>query len=384
MTKENKFSCNKQIFRILTINRCNSDNLGDQAIGRSLKKLLELEGYKVTSFDLVSVDLLQHSLREKPSQTKKRVYKRLIGVLKRSSFFSHVLLLTRSLQWFFRNFRKIRNIATKNFDIAFIGGGQLILSGGLFPIALFTWVLFLKNSKTEIFLLGVGAGKTYNWYEKILYKKALSFCQEIYLRDNDSIETIKETFGFQPMFIPDLAFCYSLCTSKKDIRYINRDSLIVGIVDYKVYLRYRKEMDFKWLSENDYILLWKKQVIELINKVQPKNLILTSTTKADLYYSSMLYRTLLEERLTCKIEFVSELLSLEEYYNLLRRGKTIISGRMHALILAQTLGVEVIPWPISRKIVSYEREYNGTDVRVTQKTIQSTIHSILCRSGRKS
>jgi len=143
MTKENKFSCNKQIFRILTINRCNSDNLGDQAIGRSLKKLLELEGYKVTSFDLVSVDLLQHSLREKPSQTKKRVYKRLIGVLKRSSFFSHVLLLTRSLQWFFRNFRKIRNIATKNFDIAFIGGGQLILSGGLFPIALFTWVLFL-------------------------------------------------------------------------------------------------------------------------------------------------------------------------------------------------------------------------------------------------
>ena len=107
--------------------------------------------------------------------------------------------MIRQLRWLQINIAVSKN----RYDIAFIGGGQLILSNTIFPIAMFTWVLVLRAFGTKVIILGVGSGEKFNLMDKLLYKISFKFCN-----DYESITQLKKTFKINASFIPDIAFCY--------------------------------------------------------------------------------------------------------------------------------------------------------------------------------
>jgi len=140
---------NKPKKNILVINEGNSDNLGDQAIKKSLEYIIkdclnqnynfeDLSRYKKTNnFYFGGKNNLKKS---KPNSSK--LYKTLVTFLLR-------------FIWITRNFYRI-NKAVKSNDYAIIGGGQLLLANNIFPFEVFIWTIFLKiyNIKYSFFSVG--------------------------------------------------------------------------------------------------------------------------------------------------------------------------------------------------------------------------------------
>lgn len=93
-----------------------TDNLGDQAIDYTLKRIFESKGAHVESVNYT-----------------------MFFTVNGSKFKSA-----------FQNLIKMYKISKRNFDLVVIGGGQLIQSNSTFPLSLYLWTLFIKlfsNSK---------------------------------------------------------------------------------------------------------------------------------------------------------------------------------------------------------------------------------------------
>lgn len=360
--------------KVLVINRGNSDNLGDQAIKYSLIKFLEEKKIQVAYSDFIQ---LTTSLPDKNIKDKTNTTSFLKKILRQSAFLVSIWHFFLSIRWFFKNKSEISCIASQGFDAVFIGGGQLILSGGLFPIALCTWSFLLKKNKQKVYIMGVGSGIRFNFFERLLYKKAFASCEKIFLRDSKSIELIKNLFGYNAYFIPDLAYLYPIKKGNKSaLNKKNNKCLIIGIVDYAVFLKYHIESCNNNMTVREYVYLWVDEIRKLIHNNNYTKLVLASSTKKDAYYSSVLYEILKAEQI-CDDIINMGYLDLDNFCQSLRQADGILSGRMHSLILSQLIGLDIFPWVISQKIASYAQDYLHEDVIVLQKKIENIIMNII-------
>ncbi|MBD3843345.1 MAG: hypothetical protein IE909_15980, partial [Campylobacterales bacterium] len=95
--------------KILTVNECYSDNIGDQAIAHAMKRFCTLNADDdVDTCDFSFRNKLEESGRI--SSNKKTNWKRLIPVFIKKTFFA------------IKNVQKARNLAHKKYDLAIIGG----------------------------------------------------------------------------------------------------------------------------------------------------------------------------------------------------------------------------------------------------------------------
>jgi polysaccharide pyruvyl transferase WcaK-like protein len=351
---------------ILNINEGASDNLGDQAISESLTSILldnklESDTYNFTQVEIVNkIDIKKVPSNEKVQKTFLRM-------------FLSKFKLMQQLRWFQLNLKKIITVSRNHYNIAFIGGGQLVLSNTIFPIAMFTWVLILRAFGTKVIILGVGSGKKFNFADKLLYKISFMLCNDIFLRDQESIIQLKKTFGIKADFIPDIAFYYEKI--KKKHNNLLQKKLVLGIIEYPIFVKYSSEVGNVVTTEEEYIKLWTADVLSLNQNFS--EIILASTTSEDLICSKKLYNHLKKLKLSSKINFISNVLSLEEYTNLLRNSDVVMSARMHSLILAQLLGCDIVPWNVSKKIESYKKEYLNRNILDIQEEIKSVISSVI-------
>jgi len=354
----------------LCINEGGSDNLGDQAISKSLEILVKSKFNIIHSYNFTTI-LDCNELLEKQNQTHRN--------LKDISAFRKILSkinLLRQIRWIQLHFVDIVKIAKKKYKIAFIGGGQLILSNTIFPIAFFLWVIVLRLFGTKIIVIGVGSGRDYNLIDKFLYGTALRLCTEILVRDKLSMQRIKENFGQKTNFIPDLAFYHEFNQNKNN----SSNRLIVGIITYEIYKNYFYEInspDQKILLQDEYISAWLQKILSLKDKFDEIELI--STTSEDIIFSKMLFEELKIFAPNIKVTFIDYVMNLEAYLKRLSDSKIILSARMHSLILAQVKQCEVVPWVVSEKILSYKNEYLHKDTSIIAREIKNILDIALER-----
>ena len=326
--------------QVLTINECYSDNLGDQAIAKSLNNLFEQQGYDVIQADYTG-NVLNDKSKIHVERSKASIKTKIISLIKK-------IEIIRLFAWTIKHYKRVNSYINRDIDFAIIGGGQLILSNPHFPIAMYLWTLLLKKQSKGIYFFAVGSGERFSSFDHYLIKKSLSRADSIFVRDRVSQEKIKEEFGVNSIVIPDVAYSFPVSTKLTS----ERQGGIVGIVDYTVFTRYAGEIGAEIVSEQQYMELWLDKILEYkLNSIS-----LLATTDSDLELSKKFYTYVKSKKLGISIQLIDRLLSLDDYCECLNNSKYIFSGRMHSLILGERFGCTSIAWPISKKITSYEAE----------------------------
>ncbi|UFK94534.1 polysaccharide pyruvyl transferase family protein [Providencia rettgeri] len=329
---------------ILIINEGNSDNLGDKAIKQSAVAFYTEENTNLSFSDYTKVNEIHICNDQSKSKGKRNFLKN---------------LLPYKLRWLILNYSRVRKVAKKKYNLVSIGGGQLILSNETFSIALFTWIslLYLSGNK-NIILLSVGVGDKFTFLDKLLFNFSLKRIQQIYVRDSRSEKNLKSNFNLDSIKTFDIAFFHA----NKKIK-SNEDYSLLGVTDYNVYIKYNPK-----ITRDEYYNSWIK-----IIKTIPQNscIKLFYTTQSD-YNECLIFQKYCQTQYNIKYDILPSR-NLIELNEILIKAERVISGRMHALILAHNLNKHIITYPISSKLSAFNDEIilSKLDSDFIQKNLES-------------
>ncbi len=317
-----------------------SDNVGDQAIAYAMRQALEDREYAVKNIDYTGK-------LQKSRNTSKPISNKFWRNLK------HRLRLLIGFFWAIKNLPIIWDTAIKQYDLVIVGGGQLILDNSKFPLALYLWIKLLGRNNGNIYVVSCGVGESFCWIEKILIKKALRQSKGIYFRDIRSIENAQRNFGVNAKYCPDIAYYLSKNIPSK--QNVNRAYVLgLSIIDYRVYIRHASEMSISPLSEADYINKWAENVVTHVRAGE--HVALISTTEVDQRYSEEVFSKVQN---TCgdKVSLYPKAENWNNFIIQLSSCDSLLSGRMHGLILAHISGVRPIPYLVNKKVEAFSDEY---------------------------
>ena len=348
--------------KVLIINEGYSDNLGDQAINKSLQYLLKRKGFNEIVFQDFTKNLKSpiKIVKEEFDSSNSSVLKNILR-----------LCISEKVRWLLRNSIRIISTARKKFDLVLIGGGQLILSNGTFSIAMFFWVLTLyRFQNKKIILYGVGCGNDFSFINKILYLNALKYVDKVVVRDAQSKLNLKLKFGVSALIIDDIAFLYNLTIRKERDFTDSKNKILLGITSFQVYQIYNRRNCTKQEYFNSWIELLNKKSIKL-NQVD-----LFYTTQKD-RFECMEFKAYVKKKFNLVLT-ICETNNLDLLQYQLSCSKVVISGRMHALILALSSGAQIVAYTISEKLKSFEKMYcDKFDLKCIQNNIFQLTDSIL-------
>ena len=140
---------------ILLINEGLSDNFGDQIIKESMSCLIKRLGFKVQFQDLTrNKNKYRHQYDIEMGENKR-------------TFLMPLKSMIWKMLWVAKNLKRITFTSMRKYDAVVIGGGQLLLSNGIFPLALLLWVALLKfRNNKNIVLFSVGMQGEYTGIQR--------------------------------------------------------------------------------------------------------------------------------------------------------------------------------------------------------------------------
>ncbi|WP_426508573.1 polysaccharide pyruvyl transferase family protein [Serratia proteamaculans] len=353
---------------VLIINEVCSDNIGDHAINEGLTELAREAGFEAKSYGF---DAEKKTV--KPNLKNEKLTPKVFLRRAKNFLFNRVQIL-KYLRWYLQNRKRIKETSQSDATLMMIGGGQLIQSGGTFPIAMYTWAKYAQESKKPYVILGVGCAEKFSYIDKLLYKYALGNANGVYVREKRSIDKLKNFFDITPDYIPDLAFALY---GKKER--VEKNSVIIGATAYYVYLKNVKELqqtDFK--SQQEYISDWCETVEKEIKQSENK-IVLVSTTVEDAELNKLIYREVMNKNPGANVDICEAVPPLPVYLNYLNASNKVYSGRMHSLILGKILGNELEPWLISKKIEYFMDEYGSRSVADINNELVNVFSKIIKR-----
>ena len=354
--------------KVLLINQGWTDNIGDQAINNALQALLEKENCEVTCYGFTTNEPYD-IFRVEQNNTSK------------NSFSAIKKFLPQGFKWTLKQgipnvIKFLRTHKKDKYDLVIIGGGQLILSNSMFAYALMLWYLASKFIlKCPIAIFSVGAGNEYNTYEKKIYNYVLKRCDDIYLRDQKSINNISEIYGINAKYVPDVAFTYQDIISTEYHQSKSKTALVC-IYEYSMY----SDIVSSGINEDDYMELWANRTIELAK--QGYQIKLGYTTFPDKQQTIKLYKYL-SDNYSDEIECILvDNDTLETFIKEIQNAEVIYTGRMHGMILGLCYGCKIIPFIFTQKLATFNDEYLTIEhsLKETQKVIKNRIKNLVSHS----
>ena len=337
----------------LVIGECFSDNVGDQAIAAAMREALEDRGYFVRNVD--------YTCRlKKSSNVSKAVSNRIWRD------FKHKIRLLIGVFWAIKAFPIIRDVAIKKYDLVVVGGGQLIFDNAKFPIALYLWIKLLEKNNSNINIFSCGVNESFCWIEKILIKKALQLSRGIYFRDFRSIENARRNFGVNAKYCPDIAYyLYKKTALRHDVK--SGSVMGLSVIDYRVYIRHAGEMSVIPLSELEYINEWTVFVVSHVEA--GSNVALLSTTENDYMFAEQVFARV---KNICghRVALYPKPNSWEDFIDQLSSCNSLLSGRMHGLVLAHISRVRPIAYLVNKKVETFSNEYLNKPVEIILLNIE--------------
>ena len=339
--------------KILILNECNSDNIGDQAISEGMAAIFSDIGFTVVKedFSCNPPDSKNFPKEKNSISVSKLIFARIKKI---------VPIQLHSIIWLIRSYRKMKEVISGDFSHAVIGGGQLVLSNINFPLALYLWAFFLKKKGIDYSVIACGAGESFRWYEKYLIHYALKHANnKVYMRDQRSIQNVKKNFGINASFCPDAAYYLHKKYDKNLVEVKHKKKIsIICITDYSIFLQFAAEMNRSILTESDYINDWVNITVD--HARQGYQICLAATTVADLQ-QTMALKNALEETGFNDFTTKTELADCFDFLDFVGNAELLTAGRMHALILSQIAGTKINPYLISKKIIGFNNDYLHVD-----------------------
>lgn len=330
----------------MLVNRGCCNNLGDQAINETFTLFLK-RNYEVNVHDIDYTSRSTEPDELKKSKTFKAGIKEFIKPL-----------LPLNFIWFVLNFSRINKcFVTLKPDLVVIGGGQLLLPGR-FSIASFLWVFLARFHDTKIVFSNVGIGGRFGFIEKMFITYAIKNCDGVNARDKCSLDRISQLSKGSTKVIlsDDIVFSSSVPRIQKEVP---ADRVLLSIPSLDVYNTYNKEV-----SRSKYYKVWVDFLSE--HSIDLDYCALIYTTSEDYFETIQFYRYILKK--------FNKRLMVEDYDDLngfeltLNNAGVVVSGRMHALILAYNRGCKIITFPISNKLITFSNQMSH---KVTDDSVVS-------------
>lgn len=345
--------------KVLMINRGNSDNLGDQAISFTLKSLL-LELYNEVHFeDLIDESIFQgqYQVAIKHPQSKNRIFPFRITVIR--------------ILWLIRNLNRINRAYHQQYDVVFIGGGQLINANIRFPFSLFIWIIWLsRNPKTKIILFGIGSDQNFSHFDQWLISVLLRKVEKVIVRDYSSQMFLKQQYKIDCLLCPDVVFAIDDFIKVNPTQKSN-----TVIINPTSSARYAKHHSNKQaFSTSRY---WINLVNEYISNGYSVQLFYT--TKLD-YSACLEVQKAIQEYNGLNIS-IANIHNLNDLITIISQSSIVVSQRMHALILGYVYNAKLVPIPLSEKIINFQSMYlennDFSNKNSFKEIIKNTLKSIV-------
>lgn len=354
-----------------------SENLGDGAIFLSLSDSIK-KHFPDSNIDKLDLSGL-HSWKEEQKVSYTSEEEKRQGKGKLSQFFKRSQIL-KTLYYTYLWYGKSRpkcidawDKKVKQSDIVIIGGGQLLTSNNLyFPLRIYDIYRLCQRYNKPLAIVGCGVGKEWGIIAQHCYKKVINYAQYISVRDEVSKDRIKNFIQVNSFHHSDPGFSIvqgltldeqvtvQHSRTKKPELFINLQP--VGDFQYFV-------PELKNFSEQEYINFW----INIIHECKEKYRIslITNGHPKDFATISHLYKRLQAQGLE-DICLIPRATRPEELIKQINMCDFIISTRMHAGIIAYSLGKGVIPISWDDKVNNVWKEVSGDDVTVMPPSILKT------------
>lgn len=336
--------------KILIVNQFNSDNLGDKLLNNMLNLRLRECGFETTSVGFAQ------------SEEQKVTYSNHVSTSQ--GIVTKIKNICPPLLKYIINYRKkllksVERVQMEQFDALVIGGGQLIKHKSVFRYCFSFWVKQALKRNVPVCIYGIGIDSNLSGYEKKHYKKMLDKVHYINCRDYDTALFFRTFFNADCAVSPDIAFTYLTQNN------IDRQKTMV-VMPYS-YATAKRAFGMKASKEAYYRSILEK-IIVLMKNNDIKKVVLTATTTADADECLSFKGFLKESGISCE---VVQACTVDELSELFKRSEIIITGRMHAMILAMVCNKQVCAIEVSDKIRVFENEYLSSKASVDEIRIDS-------------
>ena len=324
--------------KVLVVNRCYCSNLGDQAINFAMVDFIKrsFQSVEVMSTDLTSKRSTILRIGQPSNNYLLKGFKSLIKCILPVKFI-----------WLMYNFSRIRSQLIEGPDIVIIGGGQLILSNSTFGIACAFWVFISKHYKKKIIFSNVGSGTDFTFLDRFLYKYALNNADGVCVRDLKSKTTIEKLFGVKAYYSGDIVFTENSNETEQPT-----DKVLLSIPELSVYNTYNPK-----ISKEAYFNNWYDFIIS--KGIDLDKCVLCFTTQED-FETAYQFKSFVMFNYQIELPVSEMSYSLQELKDLMLISKTVVSGRMHALILGLNAGCDIHVFDISAKLRSFSDEVESS------------------------
>lgn len=314
----------------IVINQFNSDNIGDKLIGISIKQFFDCKGDNVRLIGFAQTT--NQKIEYNPDTNA--------GML------SFIKKIMPSYMKYHLYYRKRINYELKKIDInvidgIVIGGGQLFKHSGLFPFCFDKWSQIAKKNKIKLYIYGVGVDNNLSSNDIKKYRKGIEYATYVACRDDESAKQISQIVQRNVEVWPDVVFSFDIEKSNAI-----KDKLLIMPYNYETAHNHFHSLE----SRERYY----EQLIKLVGANDYSNVFLSATTSSDLKECYVMRDYLKSNGIQSEIVNCDNYESLIELY---KTTKTVISGRMHAMIIAMLCGVNIIPIEISPKITDFKHSY---------------------------
>ncbi len=341
--------------KVLLVNRKTCSNIGDQAISLQFENFIkENFDVQVKSVDYTSTlskpDVLNVELSGYKRQGKKMIKK----------------LLPLNFIWVLRNLsRIIGEVRSFRPSLIIIGGGQLLLPNR-FLVAAITWVLISKFHGVPIVFSNIGLGGNWSVIKDKILNLVVRNCDGVNLRDIESYKNLYKMTNEKSKLIlsSDIVFTgYSSISNNDDVKTKNTEKgksrTLLGVIDMEVYNQYNNK-----ITRHEYYMLWLDFLKS--SNVNIQDCTLFYTTKED-YLESKMFSSFCSQHFGIHIDLL-DYATLDEYIEILDDYDLVVSGRMHALILALNKNMDVHVFPVSQKLTVFKEQIANNSILELSRT----------------
>ena len=319
---------------ILVVNQYNSDNIGDKLLNDQLCQCIQSLGYKT-----LNCGFAQTIAQDIEYNVNRTLVKHWMNKIKNN--------IPEYLKFYLKYKRRlslaIENLDTNNCIAIIIGGGQLIKHNSVFMECLTYWINWAKENKKLTCFHGIGVDSSLTNEEIKSYKKILASCEYINCRDKASQKILEERLMLHNVTrSPDIAFTLK-----------NPNKTIIADITLVMPYHYAKAVSAfnMTMTKTKYY----EYIIEHIKSIDVSgNIVLTATTSSDASECLDLLKYLKFHGINAELR---EIYNSTQLINIISQAKCVITGRMHAMIIARALDRPVIPILISDKIRQFYEEY---------------------------
>lgn len=263
-------------------------------------------------------------------------------------------LLPRSAKafiWLLRSWHVMLKKIHQDDDLIIFGGGQLIHGNPYFALCMYAWSVRARWLGIAYGVFSVGVSERFSWLERWLYKRVLKNAGFIVVRDERSQSNLNDIFNHESKLVPDIAYYEPVVNPECD-----RSLVLICPLDYAAYFEHHQHG--RLLSELEYLDMWCR----IVDSVYATDeVVLGHTTYRD-YLAARKVADLCKKKLSVSVDLVGYPQTPASFRVLCLKAKCVITGRMHAMIMADTSGARFVAYLTSPKIKGFVRGRNAASV----------------------